>query len=1697
MSIRTNPMKAVAVLLKRVRTARSIFHERARDESFDGKLEQLTWELNKIKEVFMRVKKNEEELLDTLTEVDGHLRKLDRKKLNEEMDGICKRIRDSAHKLVPMDILHSSEEDHNTPSPLQPSSSQHNNEWLLPQHVDLTRHMLQYPLRRFLLSLSIFLQHAVIKKRQTIYWWIGEGLVRNTREKTAEELGEDVIDQLLKFKMIVPHGNGKCPVVNKFKINPRIQLQLLSGGVMDSYVSREYAQHLGFYLQIPVGPIWLVLEEHKVILDHFKSGRRINTFLNIGSSYLNFGSQWMDKMKYLYVLHLGCWQDSPLHHIEVGSEKFLKELRDQKQLKYLSLRGISRISELPPCIAQLESLQVLDLKACHNLEKVPDDISSMKSLTHLILSQCYLLEGMPKGIEKLTQLQVLKGFVLGSSRKTPCKISDIANLKKLRHLSIHIGSEAVIKDREFEGLGELHLKISWGMSDTRYNDIQITLSSSLKKLHLECFPGQKIPEWLKPSKLPGGLKELKIKGGKLENMNPDGDINKWSVEIVRLRYLKYLKVDLTNLQKLFPMLRYAEIKKILNHSDFEWSVEKRVRSARSIFMERARDESFDAKLEKLTGVLNKIKEVFMRVKKNEEELLDTLNEVDGHLRKLDRKMLDEEMDGICKRIRDSAHKLLPMEAFDSSQDDHNTEKLHSHTSSTQHNNQLLLAPHVNMTLDMLENPLQSCMTSLSIFPEHAVIKKRQTIYWWIGEGFVKNTTEKTAEELGEDVIDQLLKFNMIVPYGTGKCPVVKKFQINPQIRPELELYVLREKQLHLGNYFRSRFYFACLVLEQQKVILGDGVRSKSDNLIWTVFNVNASYLNFGSQWLDEMKYIQVLQLGRWQDSPSHHIEVGSEEFLKELRDQKYLKYLSLRGISRISEMPPSIAQLEGLQVLDLKACHNLETLPNDIASMKSLTHLILSQCYLLEGMPKGIEKLTQLQVLKGFVLGSSRKTPYKISDLSNLKKLRQLGMHIGSEAVIKDKELESLGELSALEHLKISWSVSDTRYGDIHISLPSSLKKLHLECFPGQKIPEWLKPSKLPRGFKELKIKGGQLQSMNHDDDLNKWGMQIVRLNYLKHLKVDLTNLQELFPLLKYAEIKQILNHSDIEWSPENMEIPLLLKRVRTARTIFHERARDESFDAKLEKLTLELNKIKEVFMRVKKNEEELLDTLNEVDGHIRKLDRKRLDEEMDGICKRIRDSAHKLLPMDAFHSSQQDHNTQILHSHDPSSTHHNNQLLLPQHVNVTLDGLIYHVRLCLLSLLVFPEHAVIKKRRAIFWWIGQRFLIGEELGEVVFDELLKFNLIVSYGNGKCPVVNKFIINPQIRPHLESYVSRENAQHLGFFLRSKSQVYDFDSIVLKQHNVILGDDGDHLRPNSWSWIPSVFNVGASYLNFRSQWLATKKNLQVFQLGRWQDSPSHHIEVGSEEFLKELKDQKPLKYLSLRGISRISELPPSIVQLESLEILDLKACHNLETLPDIESLKSLTHLILSQCYLLEGMPKGIEKLTQLQVLKGFVLGSCRKTPCRISDLVNLKKLRRLSIHIGSEAVIKDGEFESLVELSTLEHLKISWGLSDTMYSDIQIILPSSLKKLHLECFPGNKFPEWLKPSKTPQGLKELNITGGKLESMNMWRMPMEIVRLKYLKHLKIDLTNLKELFPLLRYAEIKQISNHSYIEWSID
>ncbi|KAH6803477.1 hypothetical protein C2S51_031724 [Perilla frutescens var. frutescens] len=389
--------------------------------------------------------------------------------------------------------------------------------------------------------------------------------------------------------------------------------------------------------------------------------------------------------------------------------------------------------------------------------------------------------------------------------------------------------------------------------------------------------------------------------------------------------------------------------------------------------------------------------------------------------------------------------------------------------------------------------IKMCLLSLSVFPENTPINKRPLIYWWIGEGFVAKTVNSTAEAAGEQVIQELLNEGFIKPTSTTTNNT-NSFLVYPWIR--LMLIQLAQK----NNFLKFSSNGSLTPCNGNRRFFlwrgGDTDATNNDGErvedLLTVFNVDEQYLGSRSEWLSRLHRVEVLQMGRWQDSVTHHIEVEDYEVFKGLGSQKHLKYLSLRGISRIETLPRSMKKLVSLQILDLRACHNLEKLPPSISEMRNLTHLDVSECYLVESMPRGLERLSNLQVLKGFVAGSNSRNSCKISDLQGLEHLRKLGVRVRD---LGNEQLRSLAGVSAaLRILTISWGVVSS---EIRVmALPPALTKLDLRSVPFKAVPEWLQPPALPANLEKLYVKGGMLKldNINHHDYSK---VKVLRFKYL------------------------------------------------------------------------------------------------------------------------------------------------------------------------------------------------------------------------------------------------------------------------------------------------------------------------------------------------------------------------------------------------------------------------------------------------------------------------------------------------------------------------------------------------------------------------------------------------------------------------
>lgn len=465
-----------------------------------------------------------------------------------------------------------------------------------------------------------------------------------------------------------------------------------------------------------------------------------------------------------------------------------------------------------------------------------------------------------------------------------------------------------------------------------------------------------------------------------------------------------------------------------------------------------------------------------------------------------------------------------------------------------------------------------CLLCFAVFPEKAIIKKRLMVHWWIAEGFVpprdvgtrqEGANERTAEEFADEYFEELTRLGFIEPVNIKRSLYVGCYKVHPFVRLALIMMAEKAKFLNFdkeGNPTEdsSGTLQACLMgrglLDYQE--LQNEHASRDLEKLHAVFNVNEAILDFKPEWFSMMKNLNVLHLGSWKVSPTDHIEVEESNFLNELSSLEYLKFISLQGVSRIMELPESISNLSNLIILDLRACHSLESIPEGVRHMKSLTYLDISECYLLEHMPKGISMLSNLRVLKGFVVRAEQgrgrdKSTCTLKDLAQLKKLIKLSIYTGLGGFPTPEDIKDLQKIQALKKLTMAWGgtslhaesnqkIERPKPQDARKSKketpaegePSSvqlnnLEKLDLKSFPRTATPGWLTPSSL-KSLKKLYIRGGKFSDLGqyqylyqkgpNEPPKNKWNVEILRLKYLSEIKTDWRELQDLFPNLIYLE---------------------------------------------------------------------------------------------------------------------------------------------------------------------------------------------------------------------------------------------------------------------------------------------------------------------------------------------------------------------------------------------------------------------------------------------------------------------------------------------------------------------------------------------------------------------------------------------------
>nr|CAD1841172.1 unnamed protein product [Ananas comosus var. bracteatus] len=396
----------------------------------------------------------------------------------------------------------------------------------------------------------------------------------------------------------------------------------------------------------------------------------------------------------------------------------------------------------------------------------------------------------------------------------------------------------------------------------------------------------------------------------------------------------------------------------------------------------------------------------------------------------------------------------------------------------------------------------------------------------------------------------------------------------------------------------------------------------------------------------------------------------------------------------------------------------------------------------------------------------------------------------------------------------------------------------------------------------------------------------------------------------------------------------------------------------------------------------------------------------------------------------------------------------------------------CLQCFSVFEPGSKIKKQIMIYWWIGEDFAnsspdhkTAEEVEEQRFQRLADLGFIEPIGNSCTSTIHECRVQPFVH-----WMIKKKAREASF--------------------CVLDETG--MPPAELSKSPRLCLTSETETIFAFFF--------VLQLGRWHGDAKYHIEVEGFEDLNNIGLLTNLRYLGLQGLSGLTALPPKIKELKNLLILDLRGCQYLEKVGKYATyLKRLTRLDLTECYLLEHIAGGFGSLSELQVFKGFVFGGSRRTNrCRLKELSKLRKLRKLSINITSDAHIEDNEMTVLSNFSSVLSLTITWGeiptIGDSTTNSIAkkwktLTLPPSVEKFDMRCFPYEKMPNWFDKA---QNLKRLYIRGGILQTLDpedessatgISYRSIERLRLKYLDAFDMEWSKIRDMMPKLDRLEL--------------
>ncbi|KAL3518755.1 hypothetical protein ACH5RR_021344 [Cinchona calisaya] len=420
---------------------------------------------------------------------------------------------------------------------------------------------------------------------------------------------------------------------------------------------------------------------------------------------------------------------------------------------------------------------------------------------------------------------------------------------------------------------------------------------------------------------------------------------------------------------------------------------------------------------------------------------------------------------------------------------------------------------LQLSYNHLPENLKACFLYFGAFLEDKDIPVCKLIWLWIAEGFVRQTENKSLEDLGEDYLKDLIGRSLVMVSKRRSIGGVKACRVHDLLR---DLCLLKSKEENflqpitrydepyatfdgLGNsldfdhhyplesvtYERHRL---CICLERRHFIKsmpsGPGTRSllffaATDSYPRRPYEITFICQNF--------KLLRVLDL---QSINMGMLFPTGIELLVQLR------YLAISG--GIDFVPSLIANLWKLETFLVKGLKDKVALPNTVWSMTRLRHVHVKSYVVFNMEDENLGHSTQLNNLLTFsspTLSCGENTEKILRRLPNLQKLKCIFVE-SWDSSMNCNQFPRLDILTHLDSLNVLYSGRTLSPGEFNF--PENLKKLTLTNF---RLP-WSHISTIGR-LQNLEV----LKLHSRAFEGRRWDMKEGEFLKLKFLKLDNLNL--------------------------------------------------------------------------------------------------------------------------------------------------------------------------------------------------------------------------------------------------------------------------------------------------------------------------------------------------------------------------------------------------------------------------------------------------------------------------------------------------------------------------------------------------------------------------------------------------------------